>query len=124
MRSPPSVATRRHLVASIEDKRKRKRERLKGSIAVGVVTAVFFLITKGWHSVYRGGGFFASADEIPRRLVVALIFGVFVGLLFYSIRPKNRTVVCTSCGKAGFVGGTSRCSCGGQLEKLDDVKWR
>ena len=108
----------------VEDSRKRKRDRLKGAIAVGVVTVVLVSITKGWHSVYRGGGFFASADEIPRRLVMALIFGAFVGLLFYRFRPRSRTVVCSSCGKTGFIGDTSRCSCGGQFERLDDVKWR
>src|SRR5665213_284263 len=106
-----------------EDRRKLKRDRLTRSIAIGLVTFILALVTKGWHSVYQGGDFFASYDEMPRRLVGALIFGAVVGLLFYNFWQKSKTIVCSSCGKTGYAGSTSRCSCGGHFESMDAVSY-
>ena len=108
----------------LEDRRQEKRARFLLAIVLGAVSCVLVSITKNWHSVYQGGDFFVTLAEVPRRLPDALFFGLIVGLLFYRFKTKDRTVVCFSCGKAGYIGTTSRCSCGGELGKMAGVKWK
>ena len=108
----------------VEGRRSRKRVRVKSAVFFGVFVAVLTTLLMGWREATDRGRFVVPLAEIPRRLPVSLIFGVLVGLLFYGLGSRKPTVVCSKCGNVGYAGDSVHCPCGGQLEDIEEMKWK
>jgi ribosomal protein L37E len=115
--------TKRTPAEIVEVRRDRRRHRVKGAIFFGVLVTLGTTLAFGGMEAARRGRFLVPFDELLRRLSMTLILGIVAGLLEFRFRRKKPTVVCPKCGKADYAGDTSQCSCGGQLEDIEEMKW-
>ena len=109
----------------VEVRRNRKRERVKSAAFMGIFMTVLTTFMMGWREAANRGHLLAPFGEIPKRLPVSLFFGVVSGLVYYYwFRLKPPTVVCPKCGTVGYASESSQCSCGGQQEDIEEMKWK
>jgi hypothetical protein len=105
-------------------KRRRKRKRLITSIFATVFAFLMVAFTFGQWDIMARGIFFIPAEEISQHIPVAVLGGVFTGLLIYFAQEKKKpTVVCTKCGIAKIADISSKCECGGHFENIEEMKW-
>jgi ribosomal protein L37E len=115
--------TKRTPAEIVEARRDRRRHRVKGAIFVGVLVTVGTTLSFGWIEAAPRGRFLVPVDELLGRLPMTIIFGLVAGLLGFRFGGKKTTVVCSKCGRVDYAGDTKRCSCGGRLEDIEEMKW-
>lgn len=96
------------------------------------MTAGASLLTAGIFSGKELHGYprFATAEEFWHRFPGAAEFSVIWLLLYWAYKliyrrgkPSVAKCVCMKCGKGEIALPATGCSCGGEFEDLDVVKW-
>ena len=100
----------------------RRRHRRNTAILLGLLTIaihVFFFGGAEWPHL---GRFFVTLREMPSRLALGCLLGVVFGA-FYYFCPGKPTVVCPKCGATKYGNQSEGCSCGGQFERIEEMRW-
>ncbi len=77
----------------------------------------------GWKEAVDRGRFIVPIDEILMRLPRSLFFGLIGVGIYYKFIRSRPTLVSPKCGVAQYSSDSKFCSCGGQLEDIQEMKW-
>jgi hypothetical protein len=69
------------------------------------------------------GRFFVPLREMPSRLPLGCLLGVVCGAFYYFCAGRP-TVVCPKCGVVRYGDPSRSCSCGGQFERIEEMRWQ
>ena len=107
----------------VEVRRGRRRNRIRSAVIFGFFMTLMTTFTRGAREAADRGSVLVPLGELLTRLSMTFVFGLVSGLVHYWFDQKKPTVVCSTCGTVRHAGDSSKCSCGGNLKNIEEMKW-
>jgi hypothetical protein len=110
----------------VEAKKQRRSMRIRQALIIGAISAILTLFMYSNVRSYRGPAdqIFIPLDQIASRVPCAIIMGIIAAIImdWFTFRVK-RELVCPRCGQIKNSDNILQCSCGGNFEKREEMKW-
>ncbi|MGA2556189.1 MAG: hypothetical protein ABSG04_07935 [Verrucomicrobiota bacterium] len=105
-----------------EERRRRRRSRLRGSALCGLLVTTAGAFFYSWGEAGNRERSPVPLNELPTRLPGCLVFGVLAAALIYKFERKRPVMICPNCEATKYDDNLFQCSCGGRFEKLEEMK--
>lgn len=105
-------------------RRERRRHRFTSALFFGLFVLLLTLFVFGWRESADRSRLLVPFDEIWRRLPATVVYGLLTAAFYYRFGRNKPTVVCPKCGKVQYASNSKLCSCGGNFEDIEEMKWK
>ncbi len=106
-----------------EEQRRQRRSRLSWALLPGAFFFLVVLFLRGTAEAARRGEWTVPADELLRRVPIALLAGGIIAVICYRAKPKPPLMICPQCEATKHHDGVPICSCGGRFEMIETMKY-